>query len=350
MSDKFYVKDCPDYFTVHRWIMEETDIGYYVKNMKPENGSLLNEFRDTSISVSRLKETNDSAFKTFGWHGFFNIYNTMFDENATYGGASITYNPSYRYEQIEPIRHTLGYPRANVPDELLFKNFSVYERVMEMSLDKEIWTIFQEKGTHAAFLFLKDRHVISDDFYNSLIQTYANRVGNGSVIVKDCYQDTWGFNKFTEIASHGEFSNITSRLKRTPVRSRLAEIRNITTEKRFENINKYAWHRDESWFYELRMNLSITNPDNNCGIEIDGIGKKCFTEGHWYVWDTDELHRPYLETFKPNETRSNYVLAVNPWFDWVEEDQCWIKNEFYGNKHPLDMVIDGDVLDGLEQL
>ena len=34
--------------------------------------------------------------------------------------------------------------------------------------------------------------------------------------------------------------------------------------------------------------------------------------------------------------------------DWNEEEQCWQQNEFYGEKHPVDMVIDGDAIDGLK--
>ena len=50
----------------------------------------------------------------------------------------------------------------------------------------------------------------------------------------------------------------------------------------------------------------------------------------------------------PGKARTNYVLAVSPWFDWNEEEQYWQQNEFYGEKHPVDMVIDGDAIDGLK--
>ena len=51
---------------------------------------------------------------------------------------------------------------------------------------------------------------------------------------------------------------------------------------------------------------------------------------------------------KPIKKRTNYILAVNPWFDWDSQNKCWIQNEFYGEKHPLDMIVDGDVINGLE--
>jgi hypothetical protein len=50
----------------------------------------------------------------------------------------------------------------------------------------------------------------------------------------------------------------------------------------------------------------------------------------------------------PGKSRINYILAVNPWFDFNYEEQCWEQNEFYGEKHPVDMVIDGDVIEGLD--
>jgi hypothetical protein len=104
---------------------------------------------------------------------------------------------------------------------------------------------------------------------------------------------------------------------------------------------------DDSWFFELRLNLSLDNENNNFGIEIENFGKKDFNPGSWYVWDTLTPHRPYVDRKAPGITRTNFVLAVNPWFDYIADERCWVKNEFFGEKHPIDMVINGDVIEGL---
>jgi hypothetical protein len=37
------------------------------------------------------------------------------------------------------------------------------------------------------------------------------------------------------------------------------------------------------------------------------------------------------------------VLGISPWFDYIEEEDCWISNEFYGEMHPHDMLTAGHV-------
>ena len=60
-------------------------------------------------------------------------------------------------------------------------------------------------------------------------------------------------------------------------RSRLAQIRGIDDADTLKKANTYLWHRDESWFYELRINLALDNPENAYGIEIENYGSKSFT-------------------------------------------------------------------------
>ena len=36
------------------------------------------------------------------------------------------------------------------------------------------------------------------------------------------------------------------------------------------------------------------------------------------------------------------------WFDYNKEEDAWESNEFYGKKHPMDMFIDGDIVEGLK--
>jgi hypothetical protein len=345
---KFYIKDCPDRKTMHMWIAETLDMQKYVDGMKPENDGVLFEFSDSKLNVNTMINACNDAYEKFGWFGFLDIYGTKFNRQPNYGGLSLVYNPNYRYDNIPHNAQTLGYPRNNIPDELFYENFELFEKIMEKRLDKDVFSVSQEFGTHAAFKLLLDNSIIDNVKYTQLITDNPDRKDVGERINKDCYPDTWGFNHWSEPAQYGYLGEVSSRVKRTPVRSRLAQLRNIDTDEMVQKANTYLWHRDESWFYELRINLSLENHNDAYGIEIENYGQKSFTPGNWYVWDTYATHRPYVNQAMPGKSRINYILAVNPWFDFNYEEQCWEQNEFYGEKHPVDMVIDGDVIEGLD--
>ena len=347
MKKRFYIKDCPDRKTIHMWIAESLDMQKYVDGMKAENEGLLFEFTDTKLEVDTMISSCEAAYEKFGWFGFLNIFNTKFERIDNYGGLSLVYNPNYRYDNIPHNAQTLGYPRNNIPDELFFDNFELFEKIMEHRLDKDIFSVSQEFGTHAAFKLLLDNAIIDNVKYGQLVTDNPDRRDIGERVNKDCYPDTWGFNRWSDPAHFEYIGEVTKRVKRSPVRSRLAQLRNIDNEHILKMANTYLWHRDESWFYELRLNLSLENHNDSYGIEIENHGQTSFTPGNWYVWDTYNTHRPYVNQKMPGKSRINYILAVNPWFDFIEEEQCWIQNEFYGEKHPVDMVVDGDVIDGI---
>jgi hypothetical protein len=41
------------------------------------------------------------------------------------------------------------------------------------------------------------------------------------------------------------------------------------------------------------------------------------------------------------------MLGFSCWWDFDEESGTWSQNEFFNKKHPLDMLVDGDVIPGL---
>ena len=193
-------------------------------------------------------------------------------------------------------------------------------------LDKDIWTTSQELGTHTAFDMLYENDIIDEAKLNSLklnliIEKMKVREFKRILCVK-------GFNNWSEPSKFKYLNELRKRVKRSPIRSRLAQLKNINTDDRVKQANTFLWHRDDSWFYELRINLSMYNENDAYGIEIENYGQKSFTPGNWYVWDTYVTHRPYVNQAMPGHARTNYVLAVNPWFDWIEEEQCWFKMNF----------------------
>ena len=141
---KFYIKDCPDRKTMHMWIAETLDMQKYVDGMKPENDGVLFEFSDSKLNVNTMINACNDAYEKFGWFGFLDIYGTKFNRQPNYGGLSLVYNPNYRYDNIPHNAQTLGYPRNNIPDELFYENFELFERIMEKRLDKDVFSISQE--------------------------------------------------------------------------------------------------------------------------------------------------------------------------------------------------------------
>ena len=43
--------------------------------------------------------------------------------------------------------------------------------------------------------------------------------------------------------------------------------------------------------------------------------------------------------------RINVILGVCPWFDFIEEEQAWVSNEYYGKIHPVEMFHEGLLVD-----
>jgi hypothetical protein len=37
------------------------------------------------------------------------------------------------------------------------------------------------------------------------------------------------------------------------------------------------------------------------------------------------------------------VLGFSPWFDYLEDEDAYVSNEFYGKVHPMDMLLGGHV-------
>lgn len=338
---KFYIDDCPKDQCVHFWISKSLNMEKYINSIKPKNDGVIFKFKDDLLDLKKLKNDSEKIYEKYGWYGFLNVLSEKFVRGIRYGGLSLVYNPNYIDKNIPVNAQTMGYPKINIVDDLFYNNLDIFQKLIDKRLDKEVWS-WTSLGSHELYKRLYHNEIIDKNQFNNLLK---NPNTKNTFLIKDTYSDSWSFNQWTEPAKYGYFDNIIKRIKRTPVRSRIAQIRNVNNKDNVKSLNKYMWHRDDSWFYELRLNLSIDTNNDECGLEIENFGVTPFVSGYWYAWDTDFKHRPVVT--KPIKKRTNYVLAVNPWFDWDNENKCWIQNEFFGEKHPLDMIIDGDVIEGL---
>jgi hypothetical protein len=162
------------------------------------------------------------------------------------------------------------------------------------------------------------------------------------------YYDSYGFNQRTDASKIGKLGEFLDSCNRTMIRSRISTI----PAKRVETTAfSYMWHRDEPVFENLRFNIPVTS-DSNYLFQLETKFMKPFPQspfmvtehldlGYGYSWDTNKPHRVFADNLSDIE-RTNIVLGFSPWFDFV--DDGWIPNEFFGKKHPLDMLVDGDVI------
>ena len=162
-------------------------------------------------------------------------------------------------------------------------------------------------------------------------------------ILKNSYFDGYGFNTPTPASQHGELGVFMERCKRTRVRSRLSIINGgaFNDDPNKEN----RWHKDEPVFENLRINIPITTNENYF-FQIENQEHVHLPVGHAYSWNTFIPHTVF-NTKLTDSRRIHLVMGFSPWWDYLPEEQAWVQNEFYGVKHPFDMLDDGDVFSGL---
>lgn len=279
MKYKFYVKDIPDSAPIWAWIKKNTDIERLFLTVKPKVNGHEVLNLKHSFDIDYLSKITLDMFDTYGFKG----WKSSKGEDHSYGGLSLTMNPDYS-EDSDPNQQTLGTSK-NRPT----------------------------------------------DFFYKQMKNFTN--------VKNTYYDSYAFRKPSPCVSNTEFGSFVKSFKRSHIRSRLAVINSefVTPEQR----KTFGWHRDEIVFENLRINIPIkTDPtylfqlENQTPIHLD--------YGNVYSWDTNLTHRVYPTT-NDQRFRVHLVFGFSPWFDYNEEDDSFTSNEFYGEMHPLDMLVEGHV-------
>ena len=109
-----------------------------------------------------------------------------------------------------------------------------------------------------------------------------------------------------------------------------------------------AWHTDESIFENLRINIPVeTHPI--FVLEQKGYPPQHLQANYAYSWNTSLLHRAYCtERTESPLYRTHIMLGFSCWWDFNETTETWTQNEFFGKKHPWDMLNDGEVIPGLK--
>jgi len=177
------------------------------------------------------------------------------------------------------------------------------------------------------------------EFYYGSVQRFAK--------LKNTYFDTYGFRVPTPAARIGALGEFLSQCALSLVRSRLSVLRGVQGgEFRFTD----GWHRDESVFENLRVNIPLRS-HRSFRLQIEherdkpDAGSTTMSDHHLapgraYTFDTHRPHRVYRNALCAVD-RVHLVLGFSPWFRYDCEADAWEPNEFYGRVHPFDIVRSG---------
>lgn len=173
---------------------------------------------------------------------------------------------------------------------------------------------------------------------------------------KNTHYDTYSMAFRTEGSKYGYLGTFLDNLKRSMVRSSIriicshgsTQAMGKTGQERLVQRPGVAWHTDEMMFNNLRINIPIKTSKEFVLEQQHKEGQLVHLEAPYaYSWDTGIPHRAYCAE-RPAEPfyRTHIMLGIAPWFDFDEENETWTQNEFFGKKHPWDMLCDGDIIPG----
>lgn len=287
-----YCREVPPNSTVFGWLKGRTHYAEAIRDIKSPlaDGDLME--MPLPVAADVLRAGVASAIKKHGLHGF--VSSDFTEANPAYANLSLTWNPRSPAPQHQS---TLGSPHLT-------------------------------KAEH---------------FYGSA--ELMARLPQ----IRDSYYDSYGFCVPTQ-AMREDLAPLHQRLKRTMVRSRISVVRAGRVE---PTAFFFGWHRDEEVFQNLRLNIPVvTSPEHRLQVMRDkrfpDPGNRNFNDyfldvGSIYSLDTNIPHRPCARTVSKVD-RAHIIIGISPWFDYDETEDAWSPNEFFGKKHPLKMLMDGDVL------
>lgn len=168
--------------------------------------------------------------------------------------------------------------------------------------------------------------------------------------IRNSYADTFAFSQRTPLSQYKFLGKFIDSFRSTVIRSRVSKIVGSDPESTQQS---YLWHKDESIFLNLRVNIPVQSSLDYV-IQIMAEDPKdpyivkteefALLPGHAYAYNTQLPHRPFCKKLN-NLERINIICGVSPWFDFDHAEQVWRSNDFYGKVHPFDMLKNGFVSD-----
>lgn len=165
--------------------------------------------------------------------------------------------------------------------------------------------------------------------------------------LKGDYYDSYGFRALTPAARHGALGQLMDGFTLPVIRSRFSVIPGGNAAALHDD---YGWHRDESIFHNLRINIPVwTSPEYLLEIEtVLDKPERCsataqrhhLRHGFAWSWDTNMPHRVFA-TAMTVQSRGHLVVGLAPWFDYDKAQDAWMPNQYFGRMHPHDLIAEG---------
>jgi hypothetical protein len=286
MKYRFYVREIPEPWAIWDYIRTQTDIEHYQATMKPAVDASNLLTLKHSFDIPELIRSVDEMQNRYGFKG----WQSQAGDSKSYGGLSLVYNPDY-VEDVDLNQQTLG---------------TSVNRI--------------------------------DEFFWSRIERFKS--------IKNTYFDSYAFRHDAPCVEETSINSFIKSFKRHRVRSRLATINSKYVSKQMQS--SYGWHKDELVFENLRINIPIKT-DDTFMFQIVNKEPVHLSVGNMYSWDTNIAHRVF-PTSEDDRARTHLVLGFSPWFDYDAEEDCFFSNEFYGQMHPIDMLINGHIHEKIKGL
>jgi hypothetical protein len=288
---KFYVDECPERIQVFKWIQSQLPWDSAIKDVTASYSKYCSKYKNMmNFEFEFLGDINGlkkSVEDALHTYGFFGWKTKEGDEQG-YGGYSITYNPDLQYKDQDIHQSNLGTSKNS-----------------------------------------------GGEFFNGSVQHHEN--------LKNSYFDGLSFNEFTPAAKIGYMGKLLEEINNniTITRSRLGILKG-------NHPGETRYHMDSDVYELVRLNIPITG-DDSFVFQFEGYEPYALEVGKAYTWQTKMSHR--VMCVRPSEIyRANMVIGLSPWLSYNKEERYWYPNEFFGKKHPFDIIVDGHVTDKIRFL
>lgn len=170
---------------------------------------------------------------------------------------------------------------------------------------------------------------------NSSEEFYWSSTG-GFESIKHTYFDTYGFRHLSPAVENSALRDFIKGFRLSPTRGRIGVLDADYHDKVGE---EFLWHKDEPVYENLRLNIPLVG-DESFLFQTKGKEPMPTPVGNIYTSDTNIPHRVYA-TSKKQFKRVHLVLGFSPWLDYLEQEDAYEINEFYGKIHPIDLFFKG---------
>lgn len=339
-AEKFRVRmsEVPDHLTVEQWIRRKSTIEKHFAMTPERDVPKIMKFTIDAFDHTAVTTAVEEAFRIYGWWGFLSHFDDTNRRTADYGGISITHNPQINNGAPEHAS-ALGEPRFNLHDILLSqRGLDIWIELERRDLVNKFYAVVYEHGLVGLKKWLEEIGY-NTDWYADWDKPYQPV----TKVPRNSYPDSYAFRQRSKASHHGALGVLLDRFNRSMIRSRIAT---INASHWNSVISKRMWHHDEPIFINTRINIPLTTAAEFV-YEVEGVGLGRFDLGYVYSWDTSKMHRVYALHPSPNK-RTHLVIGSAPWFNYIPDEDMWEANEFFGEKHPFDMLIDGDFINGIK--